>query len=82
MGQALFDKWSLAHVGWGFTFGYFNITGPFLWFAIHTAYEAWENSGHRSVVKTLLKHEKDSWLNIVGDTIAAMLGYALGVWMR
>ena len=82
MGEAFLNRWSLAHAGWGFIFGSTARLTPLQWLAVHTAYEVWENSGYGSVVKSILKHEKDTWANFLGDTVAAMVGYWIGIELR
>jgi hypothetical protein len=79
MGEAFLDRWSITHLIWGFLFGRTAWLTPLQWLALHTAYEVWENSGADSVVKVILKHEKDSWPNFLGDTMSAMAGYGIGM---
>jgi hypothetical protein len=82
MGDAFLDGWSLAHASWGFIFGRVEGLTPLQWLAVHTAYEVWENSNSNSVPKLILKHEKDTWANFLGDTTAAMTGYWIGKEVR
>jgi hypothetical protein len=78
MGDAFLDRWSLTHVAWGYVAGRSGLITPLQWLAIHTIYEIWENSGSGSVIKLILKHEKDTWANFAGDTLSAMVGWAIG----
>jgi hypothetical protein len=77
MGDAFLDRWSLAHFAWGAAAGKSGWVSPLQWLAVHTLYEIWENSETGSVVKILLKHEKDTLANFAGDTLSAMVGYYL-----
>ena len=81
MGQVFLDAWSLTHVGWGIVIGSTKLLTLPQWIAVHTAYEAWENSGHSSVPKILSKHTQDSWINFLGDTLSALVGHEIGSWL-
>ena len=78
MGEAFLDRWSLTHAAWGIVIGSTQLLTLPQWLAAHTTYEVWENSSYGSVVKSILKHEKDTWANFLGDTVAAMVGYWIG----
>ena len=80
MGKQLLDQYSLLHYSSGVVAYFWNI--PFsIWFIIHFGFELGENTdqGMKFINSFKLwpggKPHKDSWLNILGDNVSAMLGW-------
>ena len=82
MGQRFLDQYSVLHYAQG-VIAYFLNTPPFLWFISHATFEFLENTGPgMHFINTVLKDawpggkpEADSVLNVLGDNLAAQVGY-------
>lgn len=82
MGNLLFDQYTLLHFAIGIVAYFWNI--PLKTFLlIHTIFEILENSetGIKNINKFKFwpggKFGSDSFINIVGDTIGALIGWIL-----
>ena len=81
MGDTIFDKYSLLHFGSGAVARALGIR--LLWWMIaHIAFELVENTegGMKFINENLTwwpggKDRADDWINIVGDNIAALVGW-------
>ena len=85
MGKLLFDCYSVAHAGFGYLAAQFRI--PFIiWVIIHMIFEYAENTewGMRIINQSFMpfwigpKDYADSPVNILGDNLATIAGYAFG----
>lgn len=81
MGKYLFDQYSYLHFAVGIIVYYWNIP-LFLWFILHTLFEIVENSQiGMHIINTYIrfwpggKPYADTYINTVGDTIGAMVGW-------
>jgi hypothetical protein len=81
MGTYLFDKFSYLHFAVGIIVYYWNIP-LLLWFVLHTIFEIVENTETGiHVINTYIvfwpggKPRADTLLNMLGDTICAMIGW-------
>ena len=86
MGNEFADKYSALHFGSGIVAGYlmhyFGL-GWRAWAVAHTVFELVENSGPgMAFINTWLKpwwpggkDRADGWVNMVGDTVFAVLGF-------
>ena len=81
MGYALFDQFTYLHFATGIISYFWNISLPLL-IILHTIFEYVENTkiGMHIINKYMVfwpggKPEADAIINIVGDTIGAMIGW-------
>ena len=81
MGEQLFDQYSLLHFASGIIAYFFGISWA-LWFLIHTIFEFTENTELGiSFINSRLnfwpggKPRADAFINSVGDTISAVIGW-------
>jgi hypothetical protein len=81
MGYQTFDQFTYLHFASGII-AYFWGLPIYLWFILHTIFEILENTkfGITFINKYLIfwpggKPKADSFINIVGDTIGAMIGW-------
>lgn len=82
MGSNIFDQYSLLHFCSGYII-YFSNISLLNWILIHILFEIIENSSlGMNFIKGLKwwpggKHSRDSIINIVSDTIFAILGWII-----
>ena len=83
MGNQLFDRYSLLHFACGVVAYHWSVTAP-VWLGAHVVFELGENSpfGIHFIDKYITfwpggKKKPDSFINMFGDTISAMLGWGL-----
>lgn len=83
MGTLFFDQFALVHIASG-VIAYFFGVSLWGWFLVHTLFEWLENtpSGMRFINTYLTfwpggKPAPDSFVNNLGDTVAAVLGWLL-----
>jgi hypothetical protein len=80
MGKFTFDQFTYLHFASGII-AYFWGLPIYVWFILHTIFEILENSkfGIKLINKIFFwpggKPKADSFINIVGDTIGAMIGW-------
>lgn len=81
MGKSLIDRFTYLHFAMGIVVYYWNMSLP-LWLTIHTLFEIIENSKPGvSFIDNYItlwpggKKYPDSFINSVGDTIAAIVGW-------
>ena len=91
MGLNLFDQYTLLHFSTGVVAYFWNISLK-NWFIIHTIFELLENTNKGVYIINNLKidnikiwpggkKEPDALINIVGDTIGAMLGWLVAYYL-
>lgn len=88
MGNKLFDQYTLLHFATGVIFYFFGI--DFVWFlVIHTIFEIVENTkcGIMVINRYLTfwpggKPQADSFMNSVGDTFGALLGWLFSEYLN
>ena len=83
MGQLFLDQYSLIHFASGIIAYFWGIDMP-KWLLAHIAFEIAENTptGMKFINKTLTfwpggKPRQDALINILGDNVAAILGWIL-----
>ena len=80
MGKFIFDQFTYLHFASGII-AYFWGLPIYVWFILHTIFEILENTkfGIKLINKIFFwpggKPKADSFINIVGDTIGAMIGW-------
>ena len=81
MGNQLFDQYTYLHFAVGIIVYFWNISVP-IWFVLHTTFEFLENTqmGMNIINKYMVfwpggKSKSDSIINIIGDTIGAIIGW-------
>lgn len=81
MGKYLFDKFTYLHFGTGIVIYYWGIS-LMLWMVVHTLFEIVENTktgvyfiDHYFTLWPGGKLAPDTFINSVGDTIGALIGW-------
>jgi len=81
MGNQMFDQYSYLHFATGAVVYYWDVS-LFEWFVLHTLFEIIENTQYGiEFIQTFFwfwpggKHYADFHINILGDTISAILGW-------
>ena len=81
MGNQFFDQYSLLHLASGVIAYFWDVPLPH-WFVAHASFEIVENTeaGMNFINNNLTwwpggKPRKDDFINIVGDNVAALLGW-------
>ena len=80
MNTSPFDAWSFVHVGGGVIAASLNTTLP-TFLLIHTIWEILEQTEEVSSAMRKVGFDRDrmdSRTNMFGDTVAALIGWALG----
>ena len=87
MGIYLFDQYSLLHFASGVIAYFFGINWV-VWFLLHSLFEFVENTNAgMALINNYLtfwpggKPYPDSFLNNIGDTISAMAGWVLAMYL-
>ena len=82
MGTKLFDQYTYLHFASGIVSYFWNISF-IIWMVVHTIFEICENTqfGVNFIDKYLFfwpggKHRADKNINIIGDTIGAIIGWS------
>lgn len=83
MGVFLFDQFTLLHAAVGVIFYFWGVSLP-VWLVLHTLFEWLENTAPgRHVINRYIrawpggKPEADTLRNVLGDTLGAVLGWAV-----
>ncbi|MBB74326.1 MAG: hypothetical protein CMJ75_07420 [Planctomycetaceae bacterium] len=81
MGKQLFDQYTLLHFSCGVIAYFWGVT-IWYWMIAHVIFEILENTtfGMKFINETLTfwpggKPERDSFINIIGDNLGAMVGW-------
>jgi len=78
---AVFDVWTLVHIGWGFTAGAMRMN-PWLFVGLSTVYEVAEYAHEYPSGSVLFGSKRpEIGTNMVADLGVAMLGYSIGNWL-